>query len=70
MRNRNRGVGLGDVLLDGWTVTEGGEMKTTIEMLRDGLCLVALVPAVFVLGAMVDLVSIRLNSDLAKRVTK
>jgi hypothetical protein len=69
MRDRNRGVGLGDLLLDGWTVAEGGEMKT-IELLRDGLCLVALFPAVFVLGAMVDLVSIRLNADLAKRVTK
>jgi hypothetical protein len=45
-------------------------MKTTIEMLRDGLCLVALVPSVFVLGLMVDLVSIRLNSDLAKRAQK
>jgi hypothetical protein len=69
MRDRNRGVDLGGLLLDGWTVTEGGEMKT-LEMLRDGLCLIALVPAVFVLGAMVDLVSIGLNEELAKRIQK
>jgi hypothetical protein len=69
MRDRNCGVGLGDLLLDG-SVTEGGEMRTTIEMLRDGLCLVALFPAVFVLGFMVDLVSTGLNDELKQRAQK
>jgi hypothetical protein len=42
----------------------------TLEILRDGLCLIALVPSVFVLGFMVDLVSTGLNEELAKRVQK
>jgi hypothetical protein len=48
---------------------EGGEMKA-IELLRDGLCLVALFPAVFVLGCMVDLVSAGLNEELKQRAQK
>lgn len=42
----------------------------TIEILRDGLCLIALVPSVFVLGFMVDLVSAGLNEELKQRVKK
>jgi hypothetical protein len=42
----------------------------TIELLRDGLCLVALFPAVFVLGFVVDLVSTGLNEELKLRVKK
>jgi hypothetical protein len=42
----------------------------TIELLRDGLCFVALVPSIFVLGFMVDLVSTGLNDELKQRAQK